>query len=467
MAFVDVETTGSSITGDRIMEIGILRVENNSVVETFSSLINPHTYVPEFISGMTGITSDMLQEAPSFEDIAQEIYELLEGCVFVAHNVRFDYGFIRNEFKRFGYSYSSRLLCTAKFSRALFPQYNKHNLDSIMERFGLACENRHRAFDDAKVMWEFYEKVITEHTHLPIEETLKVVLKQPSVPLNVPVVELETLPEGPGVYLFYGEGDVPLYIGKSNNIRERVLSHFSGDHTRDSEMIIAQQMKRIETIETAGELGALLLEAKLVKEKKPMFNKRLRSGGIFTVLFEQKDEDGYYRVHVEEVTSIPAERLNSIIAVTRSKKKAKEDLEQIAKTYGLCKKLLGLEKTSGSCFGNKLGSCNGACVKEEDPEVYNLKHIGVFSQYRIKPWPYNGPVLYTEHNGTTNQREHFIIDKWCYLGTADDTDLWDISTTRYTYEFDHDMYMILKAFLKKKQQLVVPLDQVVQTLHRH
>jgi len=450
-AFVDIETTGGSVTGDRIIEIGILRVENNKVVETYETLLNPHTYISEFITGITGITSSDVENAPTFRDVQQQVYELLEGCIFVAHNARFDYGFVRNEFKRLDCTYTAKLLCTVKLSRMLFPQYPRHNLDAVIERFGIECENRHRAFGDAKVMWDFICKVKKDYPTLPLNETIQHLIKQPSLPQHLQNEDIENLSESPGVYLFYGDGDLPLYIGKSTNLHDRILSHFSGDNTSTKEMVIAQQVKRIETIRTAGDLGALLLESQLIKEKKPFYNRRLRAMEVMTVVSEKQTTDGYWTVQVQEMDTLPVENLSHTLAILPSKRAAKDFLTGVCDRSGLCKKLLGLEKTNSSCFDAKLGKCSGACIQEEIADLYNQRFQAAFKDLRVPLWPFSSPVLIREIDQTTGMTDIFLFDNWCCLTKLQEHEIPDVAETRYEYNFDLDIFKILKRYSLKKK----------------
>lgn len=457
LAFVDIETTGSSPTGDRIIEIGILRVEDDEIVRTYETLINPHSYIPDFITEMTGIDSSKLKSAPDFADVQESIYEMLEGCVFVAHNARFDYGFVRNEFKRFGYTYTAKVLCTVKLSRMLFPEQKRHGLDIIIDRFGIECENRHRAFDDAKVMWEFMQKIRNDYPHLPLHDTIHHIIRQPSLPQHIDAGHIDGLDEIPGVYLFYGDTDLPLYIGKSVSLRNRVLSHFSGDHTSTTEMVIAQQVQRIETITTAGELGALILEAQLIKEKKPMYNRRLRAIEKMTVIKEGKDKDGYSIAVIKEQDHLSAEELKDVIHITGSKRKAKEFLETICKKNNLCKKMLGLEKTSSTCFDYKLGKCSGACCGNIKPALYNAQFKLVFDPVRIPLWPFDGPILVKEWDNDREVTDVFLFDKWCFLAKLTPDEVPDLDDTSHEYVFDLDTYKILKRYIQKKTKNIVRL----------
>lgn len=159
LAFVDVETTGLSPTMNRVIEIGIVLVEDGRVVDTLDSLVNPQEPLSPFIQSLTGISPQDLEQADSFFYLCERVHALLDGAVFVAHNAPFDYGFIRQELKRESIPFESPTLCTARLSRKMYPNYRKHDLSSIIERFGLACKRRHRAYDDARVLWDFYRKM--------------------------------------------------------------------------------------------------------------------------------------------------------------------------------------------------------------------------------------------------------------------------------------------------------------------
>jgi DNA polymerase-3 subunit epsilon len=446
LAFVDIETTGTSVTSDRIIEIGIIRVEDDAIVETFQSLIDPQTYVSPFIQNYTGITRDELDKAPTFASLQDEIQRLLSDCVFVAHNVRFDYGFVKNEFSRQGETYTAKQFCTVKLSRQLFPQHKRHNLTSIIERFNINCPNRHRALDDARVVLDFYQHVQNSFPEEKITASFKRVLSQPSVPAALKRKNISNLPEQPGVYIFYGQNGYPLYVGKSINIRERVLSHFSNDYTSSKEMHIAQQIESIETIVTAGELGALLKEAQLVKEMQPLYNRKLRYARSVTILRRATTDAGYDTVAIDTVDTIEAAEADQILGVCKSAKQAKEHLTEIAKSSQLCHKLLELEKSTGSCFPYQLGWCKGACIGKEPALTYNLRFALAFSGTSLKPWPFRGPIMIREYNATIDQMEAFLVNKWCLLGYGSDhVDLEDCDSLQST--FDLDTYKILVRYI--------------------
>lgn len=450
-AFVDIETTGLGVTRDRIIEIGILRVEDNQLVKTFQSLINPEGYVSPFSLQLTGITESDLEKAPTFYEVQEEIFELLKDCVFVAHNVRFDYGFLRNEFKRHQKTFSAKHFCTVKLSQTLFPQFRKHNLDAVIERCNFSCENRHRAFDDAKVLWDFYQKLQKDFSAEILEQAIARTLKKTAVPIAIANETIDNLPEKPGVYIFYGENKTPLYVGKSVNIKERVMSHFANDHASTREMNISQQIKDIETITTSGELGALIKESQLIKKLQPLYNRQLRYMRKLSIVKKKINDKGYPEVFIETVDTIEPNDLHNILGIFRSKRQAKSFLIPLVKKYSLCEKLLGLEKTTTSCFAYRLGLCKGACIQEEKPLVYTMRFTEAFANYTLKSWPFTGPVVISEEDILDDTGEYFVVDKWCLLGRFISNDVSTIQAENNDYIFDLDTYKLLARFLEKKK----------------
>lgn len=458
LCFVDIETTGARPTYDKILEIGIVRVENSQVVTQYKSLFNPHTYISPFIEDLTGISQKDVESAPSFWEEKEKIHKILDGCIFVAHNVRFDYGFLRNEFKRCDISFSSKHFCTVRLSQLLYPQYRKHDLDALISRFNISCKNRHRAFDDAWVLWEFYQKIKNEVDEKKLSDTIRIAQKRPSRPINISEEVLDALPESPGVYIFYGQNtdvtpgttrtpEIPLYIGKSVNIRDRVLSHFSNDALSGIDMQLSSQVQRIEYILTGGELGALFKESMLIKRMQPLYNRQLRYMSAVILLKKVLTKAGYHSITISRSNGVDSENTEHVAAVMKSKKQAQTLLQDLAKKYSLCQKLLGTENGKGSCFGYKLGWCKGACVGKELPAFYNIRFLQAFSGTRIKPWPFSGPIHITEEDIHTGTKEIFVVDKWCVLGTYTSQEEYNEGIVS-RYDFDLDAYKILRKFLK-------------------
>ena len=350
LAFVDLETTGATASQDRITEIGIILVDEHGV-EEWSSLVNPETRISGFIESLTGINNEMVSDAPRFCDLASRVYKMLEGRIFVAHNARFDYAFLKQSFLREGIDFSAKTLCTVKLSRRLYPGHPKHNLDALIERHGLQVSGRHRALADAQLIHQFWEKIQATIPQETIQSAVKALLGRPSTPTHIDLTMIDGLPESPGVYLFYGENDLPLYVGKSVNIRQRVRSHFTADVTSAKEMSLSQQVRRIEHIRTGGEIGALLKEAALVKKLQPTHNRQLRRNNELCSIQLKEATEGL-QVHVAYANDLDFATTSNLYGLFKSKREALKALTEIAEDHSLCKAVIGLEKVKpGSpCF---------------------------------------------------------------------------------------------------------------------
>ncbi len=471
VAFIDLETTGTTSTHDRVTEIGIVRVHDGELVEEWSSLVNPECPIPEEIQALTGITNAMVRDAPTFSQLRREVFERLDGHLFVAHNARFDYGFMKNEFRRVELPFRADVLCTVRLSRRLYPQAVGHGLDAIIERHGLqdAVEGdaasrtgRHSALGDARVLWRFVQKLYREKEVADIAAAVKRLLKIPSLPPQLPPDALENLPEGPGVYRFYGVNDLPLYIGKSVNLRDRVRSHFSSDYRSANDVRLSSEIQRIEVDETAGELGALLKEARLVKELLPLHNHRLRRklNACFVRLADlrsapetlvAKDIDWGARGDGAEVLYGPF----------ATRQHVRKLLEHLAAEHGLCWRQLGWEKRGGPCFARQVQRCRGACIGEESAEAHNLRLATALAPYRLAPWPWPGRVVVRERHPEGRFEHAHVFDRWCHLGTARAEDeLADLATTRAEIDFDPDVYSILRGFIARHPHAVRPLESI-------
>lgn len=462
LAFVDVETTGGRATRDRVTEIAIITVREGEPVTEWSALVNPQRNIPAHIQRLTGISNDMVSCQPTFADIYQQVYDHLADCVFVAHNARFDYGFIKNEFKRCNITFRASVLCTVKLSRQLFPRYRRHNLDSIMQRFNIGCEARHRAMGDARVLYEFVDLLERRHDTSRVDNAIKQQLKSPSLPVNITDQDIEKLPDSPGVYLFHDHDGMPLYIGKSVNIRERVLSHFSSDHSSAKEMKISQNVASIEHIQTCGELGALIKESLLIKEKLPRLNYRLRRYDKLTTI-ECSEQSSVPEIITSK--TLDASKIHHHYGLFRSRKAASESLLKLAKKHQLCLKKMGLESGSGACFAYQLKQCKGACVGEEDLAQHHLRLLTALQPIRNKTWPYSGKIGIREHCQQQDKTEIHLFDNWCYLGTAIHPSDLDglVNDSNQPPSFDLDTYKILLAYLKKNNHAdIVDLSAMTQ-----
>ncbi len=446
LVFVDLETTGGNAAHHRITEVGIVRMERGEVVEEWSSLVNPECRIPHYIEAFTGITNDMVAGAPRFADIAGRVLEKLRAPVFVAHNARFDYAFLRTEFRRLGLNFSAKVLCTVKLSRRLFPEFPRHSLDAVMERHRLTCSARHRALGDARVLSDFWSKLRGEIPPSTLAAAANAVIGAHKLPPHLPPDLADEMPEGPGVYRFFGEDDVLLYIGKSHSLRTRILGHFAAEHTDSREQKKARQTRRIDWVETAGDLGAQLKEAEWIKVQRPLYNKRLKQGaGSFTI---QIPGDGG-ELRVCEVDELEPAALTDGFGVFHSRKDARKALVDISRAHGLCLKVLGLEDGGGSCFAHQVGKCRGACVGREPLLLHRVRLTLALSALKLQAWPFPGRIALQE-----GPAEHHVLDHWVYLGTArSEEELAELAGREARAAFDVDVYRILVRHFKKTPRI--------------
>lgn len=447
-AFVDVETTGTSAQYGQIIEIGILRIEHGVLVETFSSLVRPARTLPPIITSITGITDADLESAPTFEEISGAVERLLSGATFVAHNAPFDYSFIKSEFRRLGIRFNAKTLCTVKVSRALSPQEPRHNLDAVIDRYGLPMENRHRAFDDAEALVAFLRTAENTHGVETVEKAITRALGHAALPETLDPSLVAALPHTPGVYIFYGPEDEVLYVGKSVDIKARVMSHFTENRRSGSERALIEAVAYIEHRETTGELSALLLEAMLIKELMPLHNRKLRKAKKLAVVHSHIDEQGYAQARITYQDEIHEKDFSRTEGVFRTLSQGKASLKQAVAEYGLCPRLLGIENGSGACFSSQLGKCKGACAGIEDPKAYNERFAKAFKTRRIRSWPFKGPVLLPE-DPEAEEGTAYVIDQWRIIKTFAYTQD-GYSEEPIASEFDYDSYKILARHLLRR-----------------
>jgi DNA polymerase III subunit epsilon len=460
LAFVDLETTGMRAADDRITEIGIVRVDADAAggpprVSEWSSLVDPGVPIPAVIQALTGITDAMVRGAPGFSEIASTVDARLEGCVFIAHNARFDHGFLKHAFARLERPFSARALCTVKLSRRLFPDVQGHGLDAIVARHALDVSERHRALGDARAIWGFVQALYRELPEEAIALAVKRILRVPSLPPQLPVDAIETLPEAPGVYLFYGANPLPLYIGKSINLRDRVAAHFCSDWRHETDLRLSQEIRRIEYEVTAGELGALLREAMLVKRLLPAHNRALRrkeDAGVLAL-----DGDGPPRF--VPAASIDAAELPGHFGPFGSKRSAREALRALAAEHGLCWTRLGLERRNGGpCFQRQLQRCAGACVGAENGIAHDARVAEALRPFAIPPWFCAGSALVREVSAQGDRTDVHVLRDWCWLGTArDDGELARIIEAPPQPVFDID---VTKLLLRRHHAGTLPLMRI-------
>lgn len=452
LAFVDIETTGGNSERDRITEIGIITLQEGNL-DAWEKLINPGMPIPLNIQRLTGITPHMVAEQPSFNDISTEILLELRDKIFIAHNARFDYGFIKASFARIGIDFRAKVVCTVKLSRLLFPDQARHNLDTLIAVHGLEVSNRHRALGDAELLVQFWQICLAQFGEERVQEAVKELLQSPSIPPHIDSKLVEDIPEKPGVYIFYAENRRPLYIGKSNAMKTRVMSHFSSALRIRKEMRLAMQVKDIDWIETSGEIGALLLESRLIKEKLPSLNVKLRRSKDLCAWQFSPNEHGVLTPRLVRHQLLKPGIQDNLYGLFYSRTEALKCLQSLAKKHQLCEGLLGLEKIipGKPCFGYQVKQCLGACIGEESLAQYHLRVQTVFIKMKVQMWPHKGPI------GICEGGHLHVIDRWCYLGTAmNEEEMFELIQDGRA-EFDLDIYKMIKKYLQK-----LPSEQIVQ-----
>lgn len=384
-AIVDIETTGGSARLEKITEIAIYQHDGNEITGEFVSLVNPERNIPYYITGLTGITNEMVENAPRFFEIAKQIVEFTEGRTFVAHNARFDYSFIREEFKSLGYNYKRNILDTVALSRKLLPGHKSYSLGNICKDLQISINGRHRAYGDAFATTRLFEILLARD----IENNSKLLKSTKLSKLNphLDVSKLDKIPEEPGIYYFYNEKHDLIYIGKSRNLSQRISTHLS-NNTTNKAMEMRDMIADMDWVTTGSELIALLKESFEIKMNKPVFNRAQRRSGFQWGIFMNTDENGYinYRYGPTSGDEIP-------LSVFTSREKVKTKLENMVGKFSLCQKLCGLYDTSGACFHQQVGLCNGACCGREPADEYNERARKAAEEF------------------TFSNRNFFIIDK--------------------------------------------------------
>lgn len=449
-AFVDIETTGSRPDQDRITEVGVLTLEDGEC-SSWNRLINPGVSIPANIQNLTGITPEMVGNQPSFAELAEELYLELKDKIFVAHNARFDYSFLKAAFKQVGIDFSPKVICTVKLSRRLFPGQSRHNLDTLIQVHGLQVNNRHRALDDAQLLWQFWQVCEGLFGKEKLHDEVMALLGKPSLPSHIDAEMVNVIPNRPGVYLFYAENRQLLYVGKSKELRTRVMSHFHQSLTSRKEMKLSLQVRDIDWIETGGELGALLLESRLIKEKLPSLNIKLRRSKDLCAWQMNDSASDRPMLNLVNHRDLQPGVQKNLYGLFYSKREAIFTLQAIAKKNQLCEGLLGLEKceTNQACFGYHLKQCKGACVGIESELGHRLRLTTALFKLKVDLWPYRGAIAIQE------QDDLHLFDRWCYLGSAINDDEIAELLEDGDPEFDLDIYKIVKKMLK-----LIPGDDI-------
>lgn len=368
-AIVDVETTGGRASRDKITEIGIVLYDGQEIIDTYESLLNPQTYIPAGIVQLTGISQEMVKDAPLFHEVARDIVEFTAGSIFVAHNVRFDYGFLREEFKRLGYTYSRKQLCTVRMSRKAFPGLPSYSLENLIKHFNIPTDARHRALADAMATTTLLERILDrEQNKDEIRVMVNMGIKESRLPKGISLGQIHDLPESCGVYYFYNKNGDVVYVGKSINIKKRIAEHFA-DQT-DKGRRLQEHVADVSYEETGSELVALLLESHEIKRLRPPINRAQRRTKFPFAIHTYTNKDGFVCFDVIRNNAKNREQYQ-VISEYPSMSSAKGRLNFLVKDMELCSRFCHIFPGKGACFHYHLKQCRGACAGEESVEDYN------------------------------------------------------------------------------------------------
>lgn len=443
-AIVDIETNGGSLRNAKITEIAIFLYDGYEIIDSFESLVNPETTIPPFITRLTGITEDMVATAPKFYEIAKDIVEITEGAIFVAHSVSFDYNIVRAEFRRLGYDFKREKLCTVKLSRKLLPLQPSYSLGNLCESLNITIDGRHRAGGDARATTELFGLLLSLDNQRTTFGTIKREHHSFDNP-NISTELIESLPEEIGVYYFFNADRDLIYIGKSKNIRKRVVSHLLNAKSAKA-IAMRNDIADIDFELTGSELVALLKESDEIKQKKPFYNAAQKRTYFQYGLFTDQQIDGYVRLELRKIKdgSLP-------ITAYATRKEGIDHLYYLNEMYQLCLSMTGLNKGSGPCFHYSIKKCNGACKGAESSEDYNQRVMEALDAFKFR----KQNTIIIDRGRKINERAVVQVKNGKYVGYG----YTDVATTTKKVEHmancvrpfqnNRDVQHIINSFLKK------------------
>ena len=403
---LDIETTGGQFNEEGITEIAIYKFDGHEVVDQFISLVNPEIPIQPFVVKLTGINNAMLRSAPKFFEVAKRIIEITSDCVIVAHNASFDYRILRTEFKRLGYDFQAKTLCTVELSKKLIPDQPSYSLGKLVRALGIPMSDRHRASGDAIATTKLFKMLLEKDVEKQIlNDYIKQEIQKGIAPKLLDIVE--HLPSKTGIYYIHNEKGDLIYIGKSRNIKKRINQHFTGTTTKSQK--IQREVYSVTYEETGSELIALLKESEEIKINKPVYNRAQRKSIFEWALYAEKDSNGYLNLGLQKVDG----RKKEITSFT-TLQEGKNTLFRITEKYRLCQKLTGLYQTNADCFQFKIKECDGACIGKITPEEYNARVQKLIAENSFE----NKNLVLLDRGRNINERSVVLIENGIYKGYA-------------------------------------------------
>ena len=448
-AILDIETTGGKYNEEGITEIAIYRFDGQQVTDRFISLINPEQPIQPFVVNLTGINNEMLRNAPKFYEIAKRIVEITQDCILVAHNAKFDYRILRTEFRRLGFEYERKSLCTVELSKKLIPGLPSYSLGKLVRSLGIPLSDRHRAAGDAQATIKLFKMLLVKDVEKDILK--EHVRKEPKKSMDTKLVFiLEELPSETGVYYFHDENGEIIYVGKSRNIKKRVNQHFTNDNPKSKEM--QKKVASVSYERTGNELIALLKENQEIKQIKPKYNRALKRDIFSHALYHFVDDQGYINFKIGR-----SHKNKNSITTFGSLRSAKNSLTKWVEEYELCERLSGLHGGSGNCFAYTIKSCHGACVEEETAEEYNDRARSLIERYSYD----NQNMLLIGRGREVDEKSALLIEEGRFKGVGyfnlnhqiNNIDI--IRSIISPMESNRDAQHIIQSFLRKKHNFKI------------
>lgn len=447
LAVVEVKTTGVHPARDAIWELAIIQVDaEGCVAERLHWLFEPGVALPPQLLSLSGLHPLELSGQPRIDSEARAIADAIRGRVLMGHNLRFSLAFLRRVLPDWK-TLRPPQLCTLRLARATLPQLASAGFDALCAHFGITRFFRDRAVPDA-------EAVLTLAQHLLQQVAPTTLGQQLRSAARPPLLAAERFAQLPEHY-FLGDGGAQLYVGKSRNLRRRVMSHFQNDHRDRRSLQMVQQIRDVQLAVTAGELGALLFESAEIKRLQPLYNRRLRKQREL-LTWALAGEPG--ELHIELLQHHALRPGLRHVGLFRSRHQARQWLLEQARERRLCLRVLGLEEGEGACFAYQLGRCAGACCGEEPRSAHDRRLLAGAERLQTQAWPWNGPVALVERDEQHGLTQWHVLDQWRHLGTVDQLEHAQPLLAARRGGFNLDTYHILIGHLRRHPNMeIVPL----------
>ncbi|WP_340063397.1 exonuclease domain-containing protein [Ascidiimonas aurantiaca] len=455
-AILDIETTGGKYNEEGITEIAIYRFDGHEVTDRFISLVNPEREIQEYVANLTGITNAMLRNAPRFYEVAKRIVEITQGCILIAHNAKFDYRILRTEFRRLGFEYDRKTLCTIELAKRLIPGKDSYSLGKLSRSLGIPVSDRHRAHGDALATLKLFKMLLAKDTEKSIVKTLLRSTEENTLPSRLLDI-LDQLPATTGVFYIHDKEGQIIYLSRSNNIRRKVNKLFTSSH--DQAIHIQEHVKAVTYEQTGSELISIIKEYIEIQQNRPVVNGSARFGRYKYALYEKTDDDGYCHLMVGKFHSN-----GQASATFKSYSEAKSTLFKMSDNFNLCSRFVSLS-IKKNCTREKIYPCGGACIGNEPPEDYNLR---VSDSIKAYTYPYEN-MLIVGKGREIDERSVILIEKGIFKGIGFYQLNHQINHLKILREIittmPNDKYLehIIQSYLRKKEShKIININHLLQ-----